>query len=79
MYDDGTRRLGAAHRTQWHGDLSRAEARRRSERAGINGSIVRDGKKLSYCLCAFVYPNDQPLQVQAGPNGAELLVMQFPR
>ena len=29
--------------------------------------------------CAFVYPNDEPFQATAGPDGAEIVVMQFPR
>jgi hypothetical protein len=45
----------------------------------VNGSIVREGKELPYCSCAFVFPEDEPMQVKAGPKGAELLVMQYPR
>jgi len=45
----------------------------------VNGSIMHEGRELPYCSCAFVRPQDPALAVEAGPGGAELLVMQYPR
>jgi hypothetical protein len=45
----------------------------------VNGALVREGSALPYCSCAFVRPDNPALEVEAGPEGAELLVMQYPR
>jgi hypothetical protein len=33
---------------------------------------------LATLSCAFVYPDDAPFQAVAGPEGAEIVAMQFP-
>ncbi len=43
------------------------------------GSLTRDGTCLPDLSCAFVYPDDEPFYAEAGPDGAEVIAMQFPR
>jgi hypothetical protein len=44
----------------------------------IRGGLLHNGKTLPPMSCAFVYPDDAPLQGRAGDAGAEVIVMQFP-
>ena len=39
--------------------------------------MTRDGKQTPRS-CAFVYPEDPPFQADAGPDGVEVVAMQFP-
>ena len=43
------------------------------------GSLTLDSACLPDLSCGFVYPEDEPFQAVAGPDGAELIAMQFPR
>lgn len=43
------------------------------------GSIAPDGMDLPPLSCAFVFPADGPAEAMAGPGGAEVLVLQYPR
>jgi hypothetical protein len=43
-----------------------------------DGSLRHDGEALATLSCAFVYPDDAPFQAVAGPEGAEIVAMQFP-
>jgi hypothetical protein len=45
----------------------------------INGSLTHSAETLPRLSCAFVYPDDAAFQASAGPDGAELIAMQFPR
>jgi len=45
----------------------------------VNGAIVHDGATLPYCSCVFVSPDDAPATLEAGPAGAEVMVLQYPR
>ena len=45
----------------------------------IDGGVQRDGVALGPLSCAFVYPDEAPFAATAGPAGATLLAMQFPR
>ncbi len=42
------------------------------------GSLIHDGEALKKLSCAFVYPDDPAFQANAGPEGAEIVAMQFP-
>jgi hypothetical protein len=42
------------------------------------GSLRYGGETLPALSCAFVYPDDAPFQAEAGPDGAEVVAMQFP-
>jgi hypothetical protein len=42
------------------------------------GSLTRSGEALPKMSCAFVYPDDAPFQAAAGPEGLEVVAMQFP-
>jgi hypothetical protein len=43
------------------------------------GSLIRPAEQLPKMSCAFVYPDDPAFHAAAGPDGAELIAMQFPR
>jgi hypothetical protein len=43
-----------------------------------NGTLTRDGEALPKLSCVFVYPDDAPFAAAAGPDGTEVIVMQFP-
>lgn len=43
------------------------------------GSAVRDGTDLAVQSCVFVSGDEQPLSLAAGPRGAEVLVLQYPK
>lgn len=45
----------------------------------INGSMVREDEVLGRLSCAFVYPDEAPLTAAAGPEGLDVVAMQFPR
>jgi hypothetical protein len=45
----------------------------------VNGSWTRGGEQLPPKSVAFVAPGDPPAQYEAGPDGLELVVTQFPR
>jgi hypothetical protein len=42
------------------------------------GSLTRDGEALPRLSCAFVFPDDDPFEGTAGPDGLEVVAMQFP-
>ena len=44
----------------------------------ISGSLFRNGEVLPKLSCAFVYPDEAPFQAVAGPDGLEVIAMQFP-
>jgi hypothetical protein len=43
-----------------------------------SGSLTLGGETLPKLSCAFVYPDDAPFQGVAGPDGLEIVAMQFP-
>jgi hypothetical protein len=43
-----------------------------------SGSLTRDGETLPKLSCAFVYPDDAAFHGIAGPDGLEIVAMQFP-
>jgi hypothetical protein len=43
------------------------------------GSLHHGGQTMDRLSCAFVYPDDSAFEAVAGPDGAEVIVMQFPR
>jgi hypothetical protein len=43
------------------------------------GSIAYAGQTMDRLSCAFVYPDDAAFEAVAGPDGAEVIAMQFPR
>jgi|GEM_PF-709790 len=45
----------------------------------VNGSLQRDGVELPNLSCVFVSGDEPPLQLVAGRDGLEVLVLQFPR
>jgi len=45
----------------------------------LAGGARRGEEALGTFSCLFVFPDDPPLTLQAGPEGAELLCMQYPR
>jgi hypothetical protein len=45
----------------------------------VAGSMISDGKTIPPLSCIFVYPEDAPLSAFAGPDGVDVLAMQFPR
>ncbi len=42
------------------------------------GSLTHNGEALPRMSCAFVYPDDVAFQAVAGPDGLEVVAMQFP-
>jgi hypothetical protein len=42
------------------------------------GSLSRDDETLPKLSCAFVYPDDAAFRAVAGPDGLEVVAMQFP-
>lgn len=44
-----------------------------------DGTMVCDGAELPRLSCSFVAPDEAPLQAVAGPDGLDVVVMQFPR
>ncbi len=47
--------------------------------AVTRGAVRRDGRTLGLRSLAFVLPDEAPFEAEAGPEGAEIVVMQFPR
>jgi hypothetical protein len=45
----------------------------------VNGTWARDGEQLPPKSVAFAEPGDAPAEYEAGPDGLELVVAQFPR
>jgi hypothetical protein len=45
----------------------------------VGGSIVHAGRDMPRLSTAFVTPTEASMVVHAGPNGAEVLVLQYPR
>jgi hypothetical protein len=45
----------------------------------VSGSLALDGAALGVRSCCFVYPNHAPFTAVAGPEGLEVVAMQFPR
>ena len=45
----------------------------------ISGSAIFNGETLNPLSCVFVGPEDTGLSVDAGPSGAEVLILQYPR
>jgi hypothetical protein len=45
----------------------------------VGGSAHSEGKRLSLWSCQFVFPGDAPVTVAAGDDGAQVLVLRFPR
>lgn len=45
----------------------------------VTGSIVHAGREMARLSTAFVYPADPAMEIRAGRDGAELLVLQYPR
>jgi hypothetical protein len=45
----------------------------------LAGGAVREAEMLGTFACLFVFPDDPALTLTAGPDGAELLCMQYPR
>jgi hypothetical protein len=41
------------------------------------GSLICDGKSLPYESLAFMYPGEGGPDTRAGPDGAEVLIMQY--
>ena len=44
-----------------------------------DGTMVCDGSALPRLSCSFVLPDEAPLEAVAGPDGLDVVVMQFPR
>ena len=44
-----------------------------------SGSLAHAGELLPKMSCAFVYPDDPAFHAVAGPDGMEIIAMQFPR
>jgi hypothetical protein len=45
----------------------------------VGGAMRLDGETLGERSCVFVRPDEPPLRAVAGPGGAEIVAMQFPR
>ena len=44
-----------------------------------DGTMVCEGSALPRLSCSFVKPDEMPLEAVAGPDGLDVVVMQFPR
>ena len=44
----------------------------------VDGSMIREGQDISPLSCVFVYPEDPPFNAYAGPEGVDVIAMQFP-
>jgi hypothetical protein len=42
------------------------------------GNLLQDGNALPCLSCLYVSADEEPLALQAGPQGLEVLIMQFP-
>lgn len=45
----------------------------------LEGALRRDGTGIPPLSCVFVYPDDAPFDGVAGPDGVDVIAMQFPR
>ena len=45
----------------------------------LEGSVIHDGEELPRQSCQFVFPDETPFALQAGSEGAALLILRFPR
>ena len=45
----------------------------------VDGALTREGQTIPPLSCVFVYPEDAPFHAVAGPDGADVIAMQFPR
>lgn len=45
----------------------------------LSGSLQRDGAEYGSKSCGFVYPDDPSFTGEAGPEGLDVLALQFPR
>jgi len=45
----------------------------------VDGAMTREGQDIPPLSCVFVYPEDPPFNAFAGPDGADVIAMQFPR
>ncbi len=45
----------------------------------VGGAMLHDGESLPRLSCSFVYPDAAPFEAQAGAEGLDVVVMQFPR
>jgi hypothetical protein len=45
----------------------------------VAGAMTRDGQAIPPLSCAFVHPEDPPFNAYAGPEGVDVIAMQFPR
>ena len=44
----------------------------------LAGSMTRDGQDIPALSCVFVYPEDPPFNAFGGPDGVDVIAMQFP-
>ncbi len=44
----------------------------------VDGTMVREGKDIPRLSCVFVCPEDPPFNAFAGPDGVDVIAMQFP-
>jgi hypothetical protein len=44
----------------------------------VGGDLSRDGALLAARSCCFVQPDDAPFEAEAGPEGLDILALQFP-
>jgi len=45
----------------------------------LSGMLLQDGQVLPELSCLFVHPDDAALKIEAGPQGVELLCLQYPQ
>jgi hypothetical protein len=45
----------------------------------VGGAMLRESEALPRLSCVFVYPDEGPLVAAAGPDGLDVVAMQFPR
>ena len=45
----------------------------------VEGAMIREGQTIPPLSCVFVYPDDPPFNAFAGPEGVDVIAMQFPR
>jgi hypothetical protein len=44
----------------------------------VDGSMLTEGQDIPRLSCVFVYPEDAPFNAFAGPDGVDVIAMQFP-
>jgi hypothetical protein len=45
----------------------------------VDGCMINEGQTIPALSCIFVYPDDAPFNAFAGPDGVDVIAMQFPR